>query len=362
MRRKGSKKPAKPYLEFPLHAHSAGQWAKEIRGSLHYFGPWDQPELALRRYLRDRDYLYSGVEPPVESATVGNLLDSWLGRQQLRLELDEITDVTWGEYEATCDVVAAALGRHRTLATLDHRALGELRVALAQGKTKKLGPVTHKRRLTIARMIFKHAALLGQTVHYASELRSPPARSLRQARNASGLKLFTAEQIRQIVDAAGAEMKAMTLLGINCAFGPGECCGLPLATVDLNAGWHSFPRPKTEVARRAPLWPETVRSMQRLTPTNGRFLTDWNRHRIADEFRKLVDDFYVKNVTAFYTLRRTFETIAATADVPQPVIDCIMGHARQDMASIYRQKVFDKQLRTCSEHVRQWFLGRIVLE
>ena len=37
-------KPAKPYPEFPLTAHPAGYWCKKIRGKIHYFGPWDDPD------------------------------------------------------------------------------------------------------------------------------------------------------------------------------------------------------------------------------------------------------------------------------------------------------------------------------
>ena len=74
---------------------------------------------------------------------------------------------------------------------------------------------------------------------------------------------------------------------------------------------------------------------------NGR---NWNRYVVANEFRKVCKAGSVVN-KGFYTLRRTFETIATTADVPQAVIDCIMGHATNAMASVYRQKVFDSQLK-----------------
>ncbi len=54
-------KPEKPYDDYPLFAHDNGQWAKKIRGKLHYFGPWADPSAALADFLKQRDYLFAGL-------------------------------------------------------------------------------------------------------------------------------------------------------------------------------------------------------------------------------------------------------------------------------------------------------------
>ena len=56
-------KPKKPYPEFPLFPHLTKRWAKKIRGKMHYFGPWDNPDAAVAKYLAERDRLQAGLPP-----------------------------------------------------------------------------------------------------------------------------------------------------------------------------------------------------------------------------------------------------------------------------------------------------------
>src|SRR3954469_24843525 len=91
-------KPAKPYAEFPLFPHATGRWAKKIRGQMHYFGPWADPEAALRKYLDQRDALHAGRKPrEVVSAgvTVKDVCNAFLNHKQALVDAGELSPRTW---------------------------------------------------------------------------------------------------------------------------------------------------------------------------------------------------------------------------------------------------------------------------
>jgi integrase len=372
-------KPEKPDDQYPLYAHSSGQWAKKIRQQVYYFGPWSKPQAALKRYRAEGPRLEAGLprNPAATptTTTVSDLLEAFFEDKQRAHEAGEINERTLGEYQGMCLLIGDTLGDDTPLTALGHAELGKLRRQLGKGKAgQQVSPVTHKRLLTFARMIFNFGnEELGANVRFKKALRTIPARVIRAARNEVGERLFDAAEIRQLITADDPELRGMVLLGINAAFGPKDCYTLPIKAVDLTGAWHTFARPKTQAARRCPLWPETVTALRAVIGdrTDGPVFRKfdnrqvWNRHIVGRAFKALAEkhELYRENVTTFYSLRRTFETIAATADVNQCVVDAIMGHAPRsgDMAAVYRQKVFDDQLRKCAEHVRQWMLGAFVL-
>ena len=54
----------------------------------------------------------------------------------------------------------------------------------------------------------------------------------------------------------------LILLAINTGFGNSDLSAVTLKSIDLDDGCINFPRPKTGVARRVPLWPETIAGLR----------------------------------------------------------------------------------------------------
>src|SRR6516165_4097648 len=91
-------KPSKPYPEYPLTAHPAGYWCKKIRGKLHYFGPWNDPDGALDKYLAEKDALHAGRKPREdgEALTVRDAANVFLNAKKSLLDSGELSPRTFG--------------------------------------------------------------------------------------------------------------------------------------------------------------------------------------------------------------------------------------------------------------------------
>jgi integrase len=201
--------------------------------------------------------------------------------------------------------------------------------------------------------------------------------------------MFEASELRAIIEAATQPLKAMVLLGINCGFGNTDCGSLPRGAVDLKCGWIDYPRPKTAIERRCPLWPETilaVREAIKLRPKpkqrehdNLVFLTKYGQpwtkvtsdNPVSKEFRKLIDaidraavngakkrhtkppDKIYRRGLGFYALRHTFETVGGESR-DQVAVNHIMGHADASMAEVYRERISDERLRDVVRVVHDW--------
>jgi len=338
--------------------------------------PDDGWQAALAEYQRVKDDLYRGRTPrprDSEGLTLAELCNRFLTSKHRLLEAGELSPRTLYDYKRTTDRLIAFFGKDRFADDLASDDFERLRAVMAKG----VGPVRLGGDIQMTRSVFRfawEAGLCDRPTRFGPTFKRPKLATVRKARSRSNPRMFEAQEIRKVLDVAEGQLRAMTLLGINCAFGNADCGTLPKKAMDLGRGWIDYPRPKTGIPRRCPLWPETVDALRWALKKRPEpkleddrhlvFLTKrrvrWAKHSaspLSAEFRKILEalGLYRKGVS-FYALRHTFRTIAdETRD--QPAIDLIMGHSRNDMASVYRQRISDDRLRAVTDHVRQWLFG-----
>lgn len=373
-------RPAKPRKDFPLFAHASGRWAKKIKGRFVYFGRWDDDrkgERASQLWVDQKDDLLAGRTPRGnrEGLTVRDLCNSFLTAKEQQRDAGDIKPISFADYLDTCKTVVDAFGKNRLIDDLVATDFQSLRAGFA----KKWGPHRLGGEVQRVRTVFKFgydAGLIDKPMRFGPTFKRPTARIMREHRQKSGPRMFEAADLRKIIDAAGQPLKAMIYLGANAGFGNYDCGTLPLTALDLVGGWVNYPRPKTAVERRCPLWPETIKALRDALevrrdaklPEHGNlvFVTKygapWSKD-IADspvtkEFRKLLDLLKLHRPgLGFYALRHTFETVAS-GSLDQVAVNFIMGHVDVSMAGTYRERIDNKRLKTVVNHVHNWLYPR----
>ena len=383
-RRKG--KSQKPYPEFPLTAHPSGRWCKKHRGKQYYFGRIDDWQAAFGRYEREWPHIIDGRTPPPvdtgDGCTLRDLCNAFLTSKRNRLNSGELSSHTFAKYYETCELLIRQFGRDRRVDDLRPDDFETFRAALANG----CGVVTLKSKINRCRVILKFAhdnRLIDVPVAFGKAFDRPSEKTLRKARNEAGPRMFESPEIRAMLDNADTVLKAMILLGINCGFGNTDVASLPQSSVDLESRWCDFPRSKTEVNRRVPLWPETtaalrnalaVRPEPRDSDDSNLFFVTRQRNRfvrvresqttpgryvtidaVARRFGPLIRKCGVngRKGLGFYTLRHVFETIAGESR-DQVAVNAIMGHVDGSMAGVYRERISDERLIKVTDVIHDW--------
>ena len=271
-------KPKKPYPSFPLTAHNNGQWCKKIRGKIHFFGVWDDPQAALNSYLQVAEDLHAGRSPQKGTLlsgeiTVKDICNEYLTYQMHKAETGDISSRWFEDCRRAVTCFARSVGSNRLVEDLGPEDFQRFRSHLVRRglKTKGsgLGVYALNRNITIIKGIFKYSYEVGYIKHpirYGKSFDKPKASIIRKNRQATelanGKRLFAVSEMRSLLDACGNPLRAMILLGINGGFGNTDCARLPLAAVDWNQAIIEFYRPKTGIERMVLLWSETLDALR----------------------------------------------------------------------------------------------------
>jgi integrase len=341
-----------------LTFHPTGQYCKKIKGKIYYFGS-DRKE-ALQRYLDKATYLHGHQEdlqkPTGDNMTLKQLCDMYLNYQYSKLQANDLTASHHNEQIGSLNKLLAFLGQNidiNNISTLD-----------LQDYKRRI----QKSHVSVCRLNL-HISIMKALFHWAGKndvlANIPNIDAVSRGKIVHQEKFtFNPEQINKLLSAADVKMRAMIWLGLNCGFGCTDCAELMWTDLDLVNARVKLARKKTGISRDLPLWPETVKALEKI-PRIGKlvfytsrgnpymqtlFKSDDNGsgkyttlNTITTKFSRLIkkSGFNVPKGTGFYTLRRTAATIAARSGDPFAV-QMLLGHADLQMATRYVQDVSEQ--------------------
>jgi integrase len=344
--------------KFPLTLHPTGQFCKKIKGKLYYFG--SDKTRALEKYLAQASYLHSGQRPATEVAngaiSITTLCNLYLEHQATRVEAGEIGLRQLHDQTKLLKDFVKWIGPSRDVSEIVTMDLQNYRAKLIkQGKCA--GSINN---YISAFKAMYHWAFNNEVIAAIPKLDSIS----KVPRDKKTKQIFTAEQIKKLLELANSQIKAMILLGLNCGFGCTDCSELLWENVDLKNARINFARTKTQVGRNLPLWKETVTALEALHKVNERVFNTYQGNKyvhvtqkensdgstrmisynhVTSEFSRLIQKAGIKTEkgVGFYTLRRTAATLAAKSGDPFAV-QKLLGHADLKMASVYVQDVSEQ--------------------
>lgn len=364
-------KPPKPYPEFPLYSHRSHRWAKKVCGRTHFFGRWrDDPafykvdwQAAYEAYQHQIPHLLQRrTPPPIQSdaLTVGNMVNGMLEAKEPEIATGELSRRTWIDYERTGAMLIREFGRYTTIDSLTPEDFAKLRAKLS----KTLGLVALGNEIGRCMVFFNWARKAKKVaVDTGERFKKPKRKALRAAKQAKPKKLFTLDELRTLYHAAKPQMRTFILLALNGGLGNHDVG--KLEPRHIVGGWIVFPRPKTSVERRFPLWKETKLALSKVKQHETglpyvfvtKYGTSWHKDKdspLSKEFRKLcIECDCHQQERGFYSLRHTFRTVA-DGTLDRTAVDFIMGHDDGSMGRGYTEDVENERLQRVVDYVRKW--------
>ena len=305
--------------------------------------------------------------------TVEDLADHFINSKRHLLDTRELSVRTFADYFSTCERIVKLFGANRLVDDLRPDDFDKLRANI--GKTR--GPVALGNEVQRCRSVFRFAleqGMVSTPIRFGQSFKKPTRKTMRKERAARGSRMMEATELGAAIAAADTQMRAMILLAANGALGQSDISSLPIKAIDLERGWLDYARQKTGIARRIPLWPETVAAIRKAIEKRPKakdsedaelvFITKYGQRwvkfnqsgtpadALGQEFAKLLVGLGIKRPgVSFYAIRHTWRTIAdETRDFP--AIDLIMGHADNSMANAYRERIDDGRLKAVASYVR----------
>lgn len=331
---------------------------------MRYFGRWDDPNGALVEY--ESSVQKKEIALP-EVFTVQLAANTFLTTRKKQVTAGNLSERSYQDYRRSLKRFAAFIGPDRNLENLDPADFARYKYDFS----KTNNPVSTGNEITRIKTCLKwlYKSKYCGEIDVGPEFCKPSAKVARRHKREMGEKLFTAGQIRTLLDESGLRMRAMILLGINAAYHNNDAETLNLATLEaaVRTGVIEHAREKTEIARACPIWPETkaaieswidrrpqTASKKAFVTADGKELSGKNCD-VAKHFRAVRIASRIRE-GGFSWLRKTFATYASESG-DQVAVNFIMGHVDAEISGVYRQLVREHRLEKVVDAVRDWLFG-----
>ena len=148
-------KAKKPYPDYPLTPHPRGYWVKKIKGRTHYFGPIENPQAALEKWLAEKDYLLAELEPPRgDGLTFNEGAQLYVDRVENLVESGELSERWIDDLVSTVRQASDVIGT-KPIDELGRDDFKALRRAFNTTRSgRQVSPVTLKKQVDRIRGLF----------------------------------------------------------------------------------------------------------------------------------------------------------------------------------------------------------------
>lgn len=416
---------SKPYPEYPLTPHCSGYWRKKINKRVYYFGKWAEKvggqlvplpndgewvaakaeyDSRIHDIQAGREGRQRRVASGTDVITLADVFNAFLIAREKHMEAGDITKATFQDLHDCTTIMAEKFRKTLPVTSLSPADFSDLRAEFS----RRWGPNRVGKFVRLTKQVFKWASQSGlcSVPSYGPDFKEPTKTVKRKHKATSDAKHFEIDEVRLILAALSGEevevtgkkkvklpvgvkqkqLHAMVLVALNGAIGNTDCNELLNRHLDLKGGWLNFPRPKTGVKRRIPLWPETIKALEDyiavrpaandpansrnvfLSTTGTRLITDaigstgryFKKDLIVEWFRELLETLGLKTSKGrgFYGLRHTFLTIALNQSIDTLAIKSIAGHVLDnDITQNYNGgAIEDSRLTVVVQHVRKKIL------
>jgi len=382
--------PGRPIWPYPhvvtltAYGHRGRErWGKVFRGRTYTFAAWDEPDKALAAYMEQWPAITGGLEVVAvdqgddehHRLTLRDLANRWLADKLRQVEAGTLAPETRRKYQTHIRVLMAcrAVNRHMYADDLRAERWAKIRDQAAAGR----GLYYVQDFIITIRSMYKwaHACeLIDAPMRFGPGFIGSTERQRQIHRAGAASRIYTAAQVRLLVEMAGPHLRPCILLGINAGLKARDIGVLETQIIDFDKGLILTPRHKTGFAMTVALWPETVDAIKAVCdpgglacPTEaGWSWDDGSSHRLAVAFRELkarvnqhirdhkLDTPEIRKEQTHMYLRHNFRTVAAEVD--RDAAKRMMGQRLGDaLDAHYDHGNWADRCREVAEHVRQWY-------